>query len=138
MKMTLAPDIIERISSDFPTELVAEVIEILENAVFGISIVGTDQLARSLLFLCKGDINALKKELLPEKKMDPRNIVMWADIEAGGQDHCFGLTFDEIANLEIIDHEKGIRDYCDEMIKDDELSKFIDWSIPPIGEDKTF
>ena len=127
----LAPDIIKRINSDFFLELVVEVIEILENAVFGISIVSSDQLARSLLFLCKGDINALKNELLPEKKMDPRNIVMWADIEAGGQDHCFGLTFDEIANLEIIDHEKGIRDYWDEMVREDELSKLIDWSIPP-------
>ena len=132
--MTLAPDIIKRISSDFPAELVAEVTETLENAVSGGLNVGSDQLARSLLFLCKGDINVLKKELLPAKSIDPRDVVMWADIEVGGHDHCFGLTFDEVVNF-----EKGLHTYWDNLVKErEESSKLIDWSIPPLGKDKIF
>ena len=125
----LAPDIIKRIHSDFPLELVAEVTKILETAVSGGLNVGSDQLARSLLYLCKGNIDVLKNELLPQKNIDPRNIVMWADIDAGGHDHCFGLTFDEI-----IKFEKGLHIYWNDLVREEEdSSKLIDWSIPPKG-----
>lgn len=127
MEKKFAPDIVEKINSDFPMELVAEVTKILVDAVTGISIVGSDQLARSLLFLCKGDIKALKEEYIPAKSIDPRNIVLWAEEDAGNQGHYFGITFDEIANLEFIDHKKAEREYWEKLTKEEEERE----NLPP-------
>jgi hypothetical protein len=137
MNLKIAPDIIQKINSDFAKEHVEEVTEILVKAVSGVSIVGRDQLARSILFLCKGDIAVLKNESLPMlMRLDPRDIIMTAEVQAGHPEHYFGLTFEEI---EI--YGRGLHANWDSLCQEEELKKEIDWEYfhtdsPPTSKQK--
>jgi hypothetical protein len=123
----LAPDIIQKINSDFSEENVAEVIKILEDEALHISRVGSDQLGRSLIYLCKGNINELKYVYLPMMRSDPRDVIMTAEEKAGHRGHYFGLTFEEIEECEkntgfneFSDYEKGVHKYWDDIAKEEE------------------
>ena len=127
MNKQLAPDIIKKIKADFAEEYVIEVTVFLQKAASETGIVGSDQLARSLLFLSKKDIDILRNDCFRMvNKWDPRDIVMFAEEQSGNNDHWFGLTFDEIETY-VPEYQKGVHAYWDALCEEDELKKQIDW-----------
>lgn len=125
MNRQLAPDIIKKIKADFAEEYVAEVTAFLQKAASETGIVGSDQLARSLLFLSKKDIDILRTDCVHMvKKWDPRDIVMTAEEQSGNNDHWFGLTFDEIETY-VPEYNKGLHAYWDALLEEEELKKYV-------------
>ena len=55
-----------------------------------------DQICRSIVFLADGDLQKIKNEILPMVNDDPREVLEWAEMKAGGPQHYFNIPFPEI------------------------------------------
>lgn len=84
----IALEIIKRINRDFEsTSDKDEVIAFLNSLYAKTLNVGSDQLARAIVYLLQGDIEQIGKFL--KMNDDPRDIVMKAEQKAGNPGHYF-------------------------------------------------
>ena len=99
MKSKLSPDILDKIVEDFEAPDREQVIAIMEDIKQRNFNVGTDQIIRSLIFLAKGSTKTLFNTFLPMMKLDPRDIIMEAEEEAGNPGHWFSIPFNKMNDL---------------------------------------
>lgn len=89
-------DILERIDEIFTPEDAIEAKKILIGIKY--ANVGFQQLYRAIIYLSDGDINFIKGQVIPLMKLDPRDVLSWAENKAKGPGHWFTVTFPEIDN----------------------------------------
>ena len=97
--MIFKDDINKRIEIDFGVQS-NMAIEILKTAIEKTEYLKTDRVIRCIIFLSKGDLNELKKNIEVAIN-DPRDIMLWAEYEKLSEDfnykrkRDFDNTFEE-------------------------------------------
>lgn len=94
-KVTLPIDIAQKIATDFSQNDIKEALKISMRVYKADSIVGGDQLVRSLLYLAGGDLQLLKTELNYSRD-DPRTIILHAEQANGNKGHYFSIPFNKM------------------------------------------
>lgn len=100
--MTFKEDIIARIKADFGNDA-DKALTMLKDAINKADYLKTDRVIRCILFLAKGDLITLNKNI-ETATFDTRDVMLWAEYEKLNGDlnykrlRDFNKTFDECSN----------------------------------------